>query len=114
MKRLSFRTAQLSVKLDENLFSTLKDFSRKERCTPFMVLLGALEVMLHLRTGQTDIRVGTLVANRDRPETERVIGHFINTVILRNRVRRNMTLRELLTQVRATTLGACAHQHLPF
>ena len=113
MASLSFRTSQLSVKLDENLFSTLKDFSRKQRCTPFMVLLGALEVTLHLHTGQKDIRVGTLVANRDRAETERVIGHLINTVILRNRVRRNMTLRELLRQVRDATLGACAHQHLP-
>ena len=79
-----------------------------------MVLLAALDITLHLYTGQNDIRIGTLVANRDHPATERVIGYFINTVILRSRIRRRHTLREVLTQVRDTTLDAQAHQHLPF
>jgi len=110
----NFRTAQLPIELDENLFSTVKDFSHKERSTPFMVLLTALDITLHAYTGKKDIRVGTLIANRDRAETERLIGNFINTVILRSRVDRKMTLRELLAQVRETTLAAYANQHLPF
>jgi amino acid adenylation domain-containing protein len=113
-KAISFRTAQLPIELDENHFSALKDFSRQERSTPFMVLLTALDVTLHAYTGQKDIRVGTLVANRDRAETEGLIGHLINTVILGSRIFRKMTLRQLLTQVRDTTLAAYANQHLPF
>ena len=113
-KALSFRTAQLPIVLNKNVFSALKNFSRAERSTPFMVLLAVLDITLHLYTGQNDIRVGTLVANRDHAETERVIGHFINTVILRSRVYRRFTLKEFITQVRDTTLAAQAHQHLPF
>jgi amino acid adenylation domain-containing protein len=113
-KALTFRTAQLPIELNKNVFSALKNFSRAERSTPFMVLLAALDITLHLYTGQNDIRVGTLVANRDHAETERVIGHFINTVILRSRVYRRFTLKEFIRQVRDTTLAAQAHQHLPF
>jgi amino acid adenylation domain-containing protein len=113
-KALSFRTAQLPIDLNKNVFAALKNFSRTERSTPFTVLLAALNITLHVWTGQNDVSVGTLVANRDHPEAERVIGHFINTVILRCRVYRSFTLREFLTQVRDTTLAAQAHQHLPF
>jgi len=113
-RALTFRTAQLPIELNENFFSALKNFSRAERSTPFMVLLAALDITLHLSSGKNDIRVGTLVANRDHPESERVIGHFINTVILRSRVYRRFTLREFLKQVRDTTLAAQAHQQLPF
>jgi NRPS condensation-like uncharacterized protein len=113
-KELTFQTAQLPIVLNKNVFSALKNFSRAERSTPFMVLLAALDITLHLCASQNDVRVGTLVANRDHAETERVIGHFINTVILRSRVYRKFTLKEFITQVRDTTLAAQAHQHLPF
>ena len=113
-RTVTFRTAQLPIQLNENILSALKNFGRREKSTPFMVLLAALDITLHLYTGQNDIRIGTLVANRDHAATERVIGYFINTVILRSRIHRRHTLREVLTQVRDTTLGAQAHQQLPF
>jgi amino acid adenylation domain-containing protein len=113
-RTVTFRTAQLPIQLNENTLSALKNFSRTEKSTPFMVLLAAFDITLHLYTGQNDIRIGTLVANRDHPATERVIGYFINTVILRSWIRRRHTLREVLTQVRDTTLAAQAHQQLPF
>ena len=113
-RTVTFRTAQLPIQLNEEVFSALKNFGRTEQSTPFVVLLAALDITLHLYTGQNHIRVGTLVANRDHPESERVIGHLINTVILRSRVYRRCALREFLTQVRDTTLDAQAHQHLPF
>jgi non-ribosomal peptide synthetase component F len=65
-------------------------------------------------TGQEDFCVATIVANRTRPETEDLIGLFANTVILRTDLGGNPTCREVLQRVRATTLGAYAHQDLPF
>ena len=113
-RAMTFRTAQLPIMLEANVFSALKNFSRAEHSTPFVVLLTALNILLYRHTGQNDIRIGTLVANRDHPETERVIGHFINTVVLRSRLYRRFTMREFLAKVRDTTLAAQAHQHLPF
>jgi non-ribosomal peptide synthetase component F len=67
-----------------------------------------------LHTGGRDVRIGTLLANRSWAGTERIIGHFINTVILRQRLSRTLTLREILAQARENTLAAHAHQNLPF
>src|SRR5262249_55962353 len=101
---LSFRTARLPIELDETLFTDIKALARKENCTPFMVLLAALSILLYLQTGQEDIRIGTLVANRSRPESRGVFGHFINTIILRIELYPDMTWKQLLMHVRQVTL----------
>lgn len=80
----------------------------------FMTLLAALQTLLHRSTGQDDIVVGTDVANRNRLETERLIGFFINHLVLRTKLGGNPTFRQLLRRVREVTLGAYAHQDLPF
>jgi NRPS condensation-like uncharacterized protein/acyl carrier protein len=113
-KKISFRTSRRPIELDENLLSGIKALARKENSTSFMVLLAALSVVLFECTGQTDIRIGTLVANRRRKETEMTIGHFVNTVIVRIRLSPRMTFSRLLRNVRDVTLEACAHQELPF
>jgi non-ribosomal peptide synthetase component F len=79
-----------------------------------MTCLTAFKVLLYGYTGQEDFCVATIVANRTRPETEDLIGLFANTVILRTDLGGNPTCREVLQRVRATTLGAYAHQDLPF
>ena len=79
-----------------------------------MVLLAGIDALLYSYCGQSDLRVGVVVANRTRPETERLIGLLANTVILRINVSGGLTGRELLRQVRRTTLAAYAHQELPF
>jgi len=112
--RMSFRTSRLPVELDEKMLAKLKDFGRKEATTPFMILLAALSAAIYLHTKQRDIRIGSLVANRSMPETERIIGHFINTVVLRQRLSGTLTLREVLAQARENTLAAHARQNIPF
>ena len=79
-----------------------------------MVLLAGINALLYRYCGQSDLRVGAVVANRNRPETERLIGLLANTVILRTEVSGGLTGRELLRRVRRTTLEAYAHQELPF
>ena len=113
-KKLSFRTTHQRIEVDESLFAGINALARKEKCTPFMVLVAALNILLHLRTGQRDIWIGTLVANRAHKEVEGAIGHFLNTVILRTRISAKMTVRQLLRRVRHVTLAAHAHQELPF
>jgi aspartate racemase len=113
-KELSFRTSRQPIELDENLFMSIKAVARRESCTPFMMILAALDLVLYVLTGQEDIRIGTLVANRRQREAESAIGHFLNTVVLRTKLSPNLSCRQLLRQVREITLAAYAHQELPF
>ena len=71
-----------------------------------MTLLAAFEILLYYYTGQTDLVVGTPIANRTRQEIEGLIGFFVNTLVLRTRLSGNPTFRELLERVRETALGA--------
>ena len=90
----------------------LLEFCRREAVTPFMVLLAAFEVLLQRYSGQDDITVGSPVANRARPETEALIGYFVNVVVLRSDLSGDPSFRELLRRVRQTTLDAYDHQEM--
>ena len=98
----------------ENLSEKLKELSQGEGVTLFMVLLAGLQVVLSKYTGQQDIAVGTVVANRNRVEVEGLIGFFVNTLVLRTEVGGNPSLKEVLRRVREVTLGAYQNQDVPF
>jgi amino acid adenylation domain-containing protein len=100
--------------LSSELVSSMKELGRQEDVTLFMVLLAGLQVLLHCHTGQDDIIVGSNIANRNRKETEELIGFFVNLLVLRTKLSRDTAFRELLRQVREVTLGAYAHQDVPF
>ena len=100
----------LSVELTDKLIK----LSQNQGCTLFMTLLAAYDTLLYRYTGQSDILVGSPIANRDRAEIEGLIGLFVNTLVMRTNLADNPRFSELLTRVREVALGAYAHQHLPF
>jgi amino acid adenylation domain-containing protein/thioester reductase-like protein len=100
--------------LSESLTKSLQKLSQQEGVTLFMTLLTAFKVLLHRYTQQDDILIGTPIANRNRSEIEGLIGFFVNTLVLRSNLAGNPTFKEILKQVREVTLGAYAHQDLPF
>ncbi len=106
--------ARAFVRLPAGLVRALRDLGRREGATLFMVLLAGLEALLARYTGQTDLCVGTPVAGRTRLETEALAGVFLNTLALRSDLAGDPPFWELLARVRETTLGAYAHQDLPF
>jgi amino acid adenylation domain-containing protein len=100
--------------LPGSLASQVRALSQREGATPFMTLLAVFQVLLHRYSNQDDVVVGTPIANRSRPEIERLIGFFVNTLAVRTDLSGNPSFRELLARVRQTCLGAYAHQDLPF
>ncbi|MFL5349027.1 MAG: condensation domain-containing protein, partial [Hyalangium sp.] len=110
----SFRGSTVPVRLSKEASEALKALCQKENATPFMALLAGWQVVLSRYSGQDDISVATPIAGRNRGALEGLIGVFINTLVLRARVDGTLSFRQLLGQVRETTLGAYAHQDLPF
>ncbi len=110
----TFRGATQSFSIPTDITQALKALSQKQEVTLFMTLLAAFKTLLHRYTGQDDIVVGSPIANRNWVETEQLIGFFVNTLVLRTDLSDNPTFQELLKRVHAMTLGAYAHQNLPF
>ncbi len=110
----SFRGAQVAHLFSPELSAELAAAARRQAVTPFMVLLAAFQTLLGRLSGQDDVLVGSPIANRPRPETEGLIGLFVNTLALRGELAGDPTAAELLARVRETCLGAYAHQDLPF
>jgi len=110
----TYQGAKQSFELSKALSFALKALSTKERVTLFTLLLAAFKVLLYKYSNQNDIVVGTSIANRNRVETEGLIGFLVNTLMLRTNLSGNPTFRELLNQVREVTLGAYDHQDLSF
>lgn len=110
----SFNGARHSFSLSWDLTTRLLELSRREDVTLFMTLLTAFYVLLYRYSGETDIVVGTPVANRNHQTLESLIGFFVNTLALRANLSGDPAFRELLARVRDVSLGAYMHQDLPF
>ncbi len=110
----SFQGDRIKCILSPELSQGLNKLSREKGVTLFMTLLTAFQTLLYRYTGQTDILVGTPIANRTRSELAGLIGFFVNTLVLRTDLARNPSFSELLKQVRETATDAYDHQDLPF
>ncbi len=110
----TFNGAYLEVVIPRKLSYAIKTLSQREGTTLFMTLLAAFSVLLARYSGQDDICIGTPIANRHRGEVENLIGFFVNTLVLRTDLSDAPSFRTLLHRVRESTLGAYAHQDLPF
>ena len=112
--RQSYRGGREATVFPNSLLGSVKALSRQEGASLFMTLLAAFHVLLSRYSGQEDITVGSPIAGRNRIELEGLIGLFVNTLVLRGDLSGNPTVRELLQRMKEVTLGAYAHQDLPF
>ncbi|MEM6451444.1 MAG: amino acid adenylation domain-containing protein [Cyanobacteria bacterium P01_D01_bin.105] len=110
----SFSGARESFTLSPSLSAALKQFSERSQTTLFMTLLAAFQVLLYRYSGQSDILVGSTVSNRDRAETQNLIGLFVNNLVFRAQLDAEQPFTQFLQQVKATALNAYANKEVPF
>jgi amino acid adenylation domain-containing protein/non-ribosomal peptide synthase protein (TIGR01720 family) len=100
--------------LSDELAAKVRAFNARNGLTLFMTMTATLATLLYRYSGQTDLRIGAPVANRIRPESEGLIGAFLNTQVLRVQLDGQMSVERLLEQVRHTVIEGQSHQDLPF
>ncbi|KAM3115391.1 amino acid adenylation domain-containing protein [Phormidesmis sp. 146-33] len=110
----SFQGAVQALHLPKLLIQPLRSLGQQHGATLFMTLLAAFKTLLYRYTDQTDILIGAPVANRNRAETEALMGVLVNPLVLRTNLEGDPTFLELLQRVRSVVLEASHHQDLPF
>jgi amino acid adenylation domain-containing protein/non-ribosomal peptide synthase protein (TIGR01720 family) len=111
---MTYQGQHLKSTLALELTRRIKQLSQQHGVTIFMTLLTAFKVLLSRYSGQTDLVVGSPIANRTHHQTEDLIGFFVNTLVLRTQIEEKQTFLELLKKVRQTALEAYSHQDIPF
>jgi len=106
--------AMQSITLPQALSEALQTLNRQEGATLFMTLLTAFNVLLYRHSGQEDISIGAPIANRNQPEIQKLIGIFLNTLVLRTDLSGTPSFRELLSRVKKVALDAYTYQDIPF
>ena len=110
----SFRGGTERLQLDSQLTQQLKKLSQELGCTLFMTLLAGFAVLVSRHSGQTDLVIGSPIANRNRTEIEGLIGFFVNSLVLRFDLSQEPSFEAFLSQIREVTQNAYDHQDLPF
>ncbi|MGH3223744.1 MAG: condensation domain-containing protein [Streptosporangiaceae bacterium] len=100
--------------IEPHVVRALDGIGRSHRTTRFGVMLAVYYALLHRVTGQRDLAVASLFANRTRPEVARTVGFFVNLLIVRARLPAAATFDDLVRETRGTVLGAMLHQELPY
>jgi amino acid adenylation domain-containing protein/non-ribosomal peptide synthase protein (TIGR01720 family) len=106
--------AVLRFEIEQDLASSLQQFSGQQETTLFMTLFAAFQVLLHRYSGQENICVGTPVAGRRQQEVEGLVGFFVNTLAIHTDLAGNPSFENLLQRVKMTLLDGYEHQDMPF
>uniref|UniRef100_E6PT23 Putative AMP-dependent synthetase / ligase n=1 Tax=mine drainage metagenome TaxID=410659 RepID=E6PT23_9ZZZZ len=110
----SFRGHKVFTALTPNIRAQVKQRGAAWGVTPFMLYLAAFNLLLCRISGATDIAIGSPIANRHHLATESLVGTLVNTLVMRTDLSGDPSFRSLVERVRATALGAYAHQDMPY
>ncbi|MEM9004407.1 MAG: amino acid adenylation domain-containing protein [Cyanobacteria bacterium P01_F01_bin.86] len=110
----TYRGKTQSFYINQALTQKINELAQNSDTTLFMTLYAAFSTLLNRYSGQSDICVGSPIANRNHRELEGLIGFFVNSLVLRTRFDNNPSFKQLLAQVRETTLKAYENQDVPF
>ena len=110
----SFEGSNYYTKLPKETFAKIENISKQLGITPYMLMLSCYYILLSKYTSQDDIVVGTPIVGRELPELSNVLGMFVNTLALRNKINSNLTFNNLTNTIKNNCLNSFKHQNYPF
>lgn len=110
----TYKGIKISNSIDKKFFEEIQKISSKCGVSPYMVFLSAFFILLYKYTGQTDINIGTPIANRDLGETQKLIGMFVNNIVVNGKINSEMTFKDFLIDIKNQTLNDLSNQPYPF
>ena len=110
----SFEGKRVYQTIDNSTYSKILSISKELNVTPYMILLCTYYILLEKYTGQEDIIVGTPCLGRNLKETQNIVGMFVNTLPLRNKVHSNYTVLEFLENLKTNVIEGFENQIYPF
>ncbi|MFB7089600.1 amino acid adenylation domain-containing protein [Streptomyces sp. NPDC056296] len=110
----SYQGSSVEVNVPAAVLDQLKRVSKERGGTLYLTLLSAFATLLGARTDDRELAIGSPVTNRPRPELERLVGYFINVLVIRLDVRPEQAFDELLAQAQQVTAAAHEHKDVPF
>lgn len=113
-KKITYDGKRISLDIEGEILSELKNICVSNNLTFFMAMLSIFNVLLHYYTGNKDLVIGTPTANRVDPALNKLIGLFVNMVVIRTKLEPNLTFKEFLLSVREKVLSCFSNQLLPF
>jgi amino acid adenylation domain-containing protein len=95
-------------------YRSIKQLAAKNKCTLFVALLAGFQALLSRLSGQDDVVVGIPAAGQSLLDDEILVGHCVNFLPLRGRLKNDPAMAAYLRQVKATLLDAYDHQNYTY
>jgi len=110
----SYKGNKISNIIDEHQFRKIERYAKKVGVSPYMLFISAFFVLLYKYTGQEEITLGSPIANRDINETKRMIGMFVNNIVIKGNINSEETFQEFLNKIKEQILDDLSNQPYPF
>ncbi|MEK7357492.1 MAG: condensation domain-containing protein, partial [Bdellovibrionota bacterium] len=113
-RKQTFRGDLISIDLPERLATRMKGFSKENRFTFFEIMFSVFSILIHKLSKESDVCIGTALANREKPELASLIGMFVNVVVVRSRLDSAATFRDYVSMIKGKIVDANMNQSYPF
>ena len=110
----NFEGKTILQKLDKEIVNNINDICRKLAITPYMFLIGVYYILLSEYAASNDIVIGTPVVGRHNEQLKNIIGMFVNTLAIRNKINQEETFEEFINRIKENCLKAFENQDYPF
>ena len=110
----SFEGSKYSITLDNEIYNKISHLAKSLEVTPYMLLLSAYYILLYKYSGQEDIIIGTPIANRNLKQLKNILGMFVNTLALRNKIDKDLEFYEFVKNIKTVCTEAFANSSYPF
>ena len=100
--------------IDEKKFRKIERYAKKIGVSPYMFFISVFYILLYKYTGQSEIILGSPIANRDKNEMKRMIGMFVNNIVTKANINSEETFQNFLNEMREQILDDISHQPYPF